>query len=425
MSEKRRILFFSHYFPPEGNAPASRVYETCRRWARDGHQVTVITCAPNVPNGKVYDGYRNRLFQSEEMDGLTVHRVWTFIAPNRGFLLRVANYLSYLFSATLRSIFVSRPDVIIATSPQFFCGWAGVFAKWLKRRPLVLEIRDIWPDSIRAVGAVKNEAIMRALEWLEHRMYSAADHIVTVGDGYRSCLEAKGVAADRISVVANGVDYDRFHSNQDASALRRSLGLENRFICAYVGTIGMASGLEVVLRAGEQARQSPDAPVYVLVGDGALRDRLQAEAKRKNLDEIVFTGRVDKTDVPTYITMADCILVHLKKAELFTTVLPSKMFEAMAIGRPIVLGVEGEAANLLEQAGAGLAIEPENETDLLAAIQNLRENPGIAADMSAAGRQFIRQYHDREQLSRDYLEIVCRICGTERAEKPKKTVASR
>ena len=186
------VLFFSHYFPPEGNAPASRTYENCRRWVAAGHRVTVITCVPNQPDGVAYAGYRNRLRQREQLDGIEVVRVWTYLAANRGTVRRVANYVSYMLSALLFSLFLPRPDIVVATSPQFFCGWAGVIAAHVRRVPLVLEIRDLWPDSIAAVAALRNQALLGFLEQLESWLYQAADHIVTVGEGYREELLRKG-----------------------------------------------------------------------------------------------------------------------------------------------------------------------------------------------------------------------------------------
>ena len=430
LESKKRILFFSHYFFPEGNAPASRVHETCKRWVRSGHEVTVVTCAPNVPNGKVYEGYRNRFFQREIVDGINVIRVWTFIAPNKGFLLRVSNYFSYMFAAALCGIFLKRPDIIIATSPQFFCGWAGVITKWLKRRPLLLEIRDIWPESIGAVGAVRSQWLMKFLEWLERRMYAAATHIVTVGEGYRECLLERGIDETKISVVMNGVDYEIFQrdataAREEAEALRKSLKLEGRFVVAYIGTIGMASGLDVVVRAAQRCK-SPDAdsPVFLLVGDGALLSGIQAKCDQTNLENVRITGRVPKEKVPAYLALADCILVHLKKAELFTTVLPSKMFEAMATGKPIILGVEGDAARLLQRSEAGVTVEPEDEKSLLEAIQSMRNAPHLGDKMGRFGQEYIRKHHDREKLSQDYLDIVCRISGCKSGKNEPKTVSA-
>ena len=205
------ILFFSHYFPPEGNAPACRTYENARQWVKSGHKVTVITCAPNVPNGIVYEGYKNRLIQRETIDGIKVKRVWTYIAANEGTIRRIINYLSYMLSAVFFSLFVKGADVIISTSPQFFCGWAGIIAGKIKRLPVILEIRDIWPESIAAVGAMRNKKLLKVLEWLEIKMYSAADYIVTVGEGYKHKLLERDVPEKKVSVIMNGIDPQIFY----------------------------------------------------------------------------------------------------------------------------------------------------------------------------------------------------------------------
>src|SRR5262245_3563787 len=226
-----RILFLSHYFFPEGNAPATRVHELGRRWARMGHQVTVITCAPNVPRGVVYAGYVNRPYQREVVDGVEVRRVWTHLAANEGSVRRIANYLSFLVTGTLAALAAPRPDVLIATSPQFFCGLAGAVASGLRRVPFVLEVRDLWPESIVAVGAMRPSRAIRLLEGLERRLYAAATRIVTVGEGYRRKLAERGVAPERVELVPNGVDLAMFRSGADGSRVRSAFGLGGAFVC--------------------------------------------------------------------------------------------------------------------------------------------------------------------------------------------------
>ena len=265
-----RILFFSHYFPPEGNAPASRTYENCKRWVRDGHEVTVVTCVPNCPDGVVYEGYNNRIRpQHEVIDGIRVVRVWTYIAAHKGTVRRIMNFVSYMCSAILVSCFLCRPSIIIASSPQFFCAWAGLIAGKLRRVPRILEIRDLWPDTIVAIGAMKNSFLLRFLELLEKWMYRGATHIVTVGDGYKSKLLEKGVCENDISVITNGVDLDFFHSKPHGNNAKQLWGLEGKFVCAYVGTLGLCSGLEVVPRAARILKEKGrDDIVFLLVGDG-------------------------------------------------------------------------------------------------------------------------------------------------------------
>ena len=286
-----RILFFSHYYAPEGNAPASRVTALTRRWAEQGHEVTVITCAPNVPSGKVYSGYKNKLYQTEFIDQVRVIRVWTYIAPNRGIVRRISNYLSYMFSALFVALFLSRPDVTIATSPQFFCGWAGVLFQFFKGGIFILEVRDIWPESISAVEAKMPNWLLKPIILMERIMYRRADHIVTVGSGYLEKLVERQVAREKVAVVMNGVDSDIFRPSECNKAFLESWGLKDKFVCSYIGTIGMACGLEVVLAAAARLKEMLRSDIaFLLVGDGAVREKLEAEARKRQLDNVVFAG---------------------------------------------------------------------------------------------------------------------------------------
>ncbi len=402
-----RILFLTHYFHPEGNAPATRVHELTRRWAGQGHQVTVITGVPNVPDGVVYPGYRNRWLQREDVGGVNTVRVWTGLSANKGTVRRILNYLSFLVTGGLAGLFVRRPDLVIASSPQFFCGWAGVWVSRLRRLPFVLEVRDLWPESIVAVGALGDSRLIRFLEWLEQRMYRAATRIVTVGGGYRQKLEARGVEARRISIVPNGVDREVFVPREDDGRIRDEYGLGERFVCSYLGTIGMASGLDVVLRAARALEQmGRDDVRFLLVGDGAVRAQLEAEARAEGLQAVVFTGRQEKRRMPDFLAASDACLVHLCGQELFRTVLPSKIFEAASMAKPIVLGVAGYAADLVREAGAGLCIEPENEVELLEAVTKLSQDRSLADRLGAAGRENIAAKFDYGALARDYLALL-------------------
>lgn len=407
-----KILFFCHYFPPEGNAPASRTYEHCVRWVRAGHDVTVITCVPNVPNGVPYEGYQNRWrSQHEDVDGIHVVRVWTILAANAGFAMRILNYLSYMFSAVWAGLRVRRPDVVIATSPQFFCGWAGVLVQFFRRLPFILEIRDIWPESITAVGAIRRGLVIRVLEWLERCMYRSADHIVAVGNGYRDNVAAKVEVGDRISVIYNGVDGEQFRPADADPDFREQYELGDRFLVSYVGTIGMAHGLETVLDAAEQLRQAGrDNVGFLLVGDGARRESLQAEADQRGLSDCVkFTGRLDKSEMPRVLANSDALLVHLRACDLFTTVIPSKIFEAMAMERPIVMGVRGESAEIVERANAGLEMEPGDAASLVTCVERLRDDAELRGSLSSSGRQFVLTEFSRDTFAERYLDVIGRV----------------
>jgi glycosyltransferase involved in cell wall biosynthesis len=368
----------------------------------------VITSAPNVPDGKLYEGYRNRLSQRECIDGIDVVRVWTYLAPNAGTGRRILNYVSYMVSATIRALFLRRPDVVIATSPQFFCGWAGVLVSRLRRRPFILEIRDIWPESIVAVGAMRPGRLVRVLEWLELRLYAAADHVVTVGEGYRRQLLAKGVPADRITVVTNGIDGLRMQPRAPDPVLAARYNPDGRFVCSYVGTIGMAAGLDVVIRAAERLRQAGSRNVrFLIVGEGATREEFEEQVQTMGLDDLItLTGRQPRESMPGFLSISDCCLVHLRKTGLFETVLPSKIFEAAAMERPVILGVEGDAADLVRTADCGICIEPENDTQLLDAVERLRLDPGLRRRLGRNGREGLAVRYDVDRLAEEYAKVV-------------------
>jgi len=410
------ILYLSHYFVPENNAPAARVHAMAREWVREGHQVTVLTGAPNVPAGVVYDGYRNGLWQDEWIDGIHTIRVWTYLAPNAGTVRRTVNFVSYFVSASVAAAFVRRPDVVIATSPQFFAGWAGVPAHWAHRAPFVLEVRDLWPESITAVGAMDRGLAVRALEVMERTLYAAADHIVTVGDGYREQLMARGVPAAKIDVVTNGVDTELFYPRDPDPAVRARYGVaRDAFVVVFAGTIGMASGLDVVLRAARRlrARGRTDI-VFLLVGDGAVRAELEATARTEGLDNVVFTGMVPRAQLPDVLAASDACLVHFKRREIFTTILPSKLFEDAAMAKPILLGFEGHAAALVRTADCGLIFTPEDDEALAAAAERLADDPAEARRLGENGRRHVLAHFDRRRLARDYLAVLERVRDEQR-----------
>ena len=410
-----KILFLTHYFPPESNAPASRVHEMAKRWVANGHEVQVITCIPNVPNGIIYKGYRNRLKQTEWIDGIQVTRIWTYIAANRGRIRRIMNYVTYMMSAVMVGFFVKKPDVLIATSPQLFCGLAGVILKRMRHIPFILEVRDIWPESIVTVGAMTNQRIIRVLEMLERAMYRSADTIVTVGKGYRQRLIEKGVDEKKIQVVMNGVDQDIFSPRKLDICLCESLGIKDKFVCSYIGTVGMACGLEIVVRAADVLKRRGHANVhFLIVGDGAERRRIESNARAKGLTNITFTGRQPKEMIPAYFSVSNVCLVHLKRTDLFKTVMPSKIFEAAGMAKPIINGVSGFAENFIKEAGAGEIIEPDNEEALVQVLLKLAKDAVLCMQYGQSGYEYVTKNFCRNNLAANYIDIIETNSGAKR-----------
>ena len=396
------ILFLSDNFPPEVNAPASRTHEHCRAWVQAGHQVTVITCAPNFPKGAVFPGYRNVAWQQEQIDGIRVIRVWSYITANEGFARRVLDYLSFMVSASLAALFVRRVDVVVGTSPQFFTACAACFVGAAKRRPWVFELRDLWPESIRAVGAMKESRLLDAIERLELFLYRRAARIVSVTNSFRDNLARRGIDPGKIAVITNGVDIDRFSPRPKDEALVRELGLEGKFVAGYVGTHGMAHGLETLLEAAAALRDDADVRL-LLLGDGARKQALMAQAQAMELGNVVFVDSVPKDEVARYWSLLDVSIIHLRRTPLFETVIPSKLFECMGMGLPVLHGVAGESAAIVEREGVGWVFEPGNAAALAATLRRVRADPEALARCRARGLAAARHY-DRGALAQAMLK---------------------
>ncbi len=330
----------------------------------------------------------------------------------RAFSNCTLNYLSYFAAVIFVAPLLQRPDVVVATSPQFFCGLAGLVVKAFKRAPLVLEIRDLWPESIVTVGAMRKGRVIRALESLEAYAYRRADRIVSVTNFFVDHIAQRG-GDGKIEVIKNGVDFTLFNAKGDGASLRERYGLGDRIVAAYVGTHGMAHGLDTILDAAELLRED-DRIVFLFVGDGAERPRLVARAKAMGLENVRLVGQLPKSEMPAVWSATDISLILLKKSDTFTKVLPSKMFEAMAMRRPIVLGLEGEAKQLLEDAGAGVAIAPENASELAEAVRRFASNPELRARCADSGLAYAREHYDRAKLAQRYIEMLQRVAASAR-----------
>lgn len=400
-----KILFITDNFPPETNAPATRTYEHCKEWVKKGAEVTIITCTPNFPQGKVYEGYRNRLYQKENIDGIEVIRVWSYITANEGFAKRVLDYVSFAFSAFWVGLF-QKADVIVATSPQFFTTWAAVGISKIHRKPWIFELRDLWPESIRTVGAMKQS---RALDWLEKVelwLYRDADRVVAVTEAFKQNLIGRGIDEEKIDVVTNGANLELYAPRAKDRALLSSLGLEGKFIVGYIGTHGMAHSLDFIVSSLAKI-DDPDIH-FLFVGGGAMKQTIVELAERLALKNVTFLDPVTKEEVPRYLSAIDVSLAPLKKSDTFKTVIPSKIFEASAMRKPTLLGVEGQAQEIIEKYGAGLCFKPEDETDFLEKLGRLK-NDKTLYETCQFGCEKLAWDFDRKVLAEKMLEIIKKV----------------
>ena len=398
-----KILFVTDNFPPEVNAPATRTYEHCRQWVEAGAQVTVITCAPNFPQGRVYEGYRNRPYGRETLDGIEVVRVWSYITANEGFVKRTLDYVSFAVTSAIAGLFQAA-DVIVATSPQFFTTFAGFALSKLKRLPWVFELRDLWPESIRTVGAMQESRILDLLEKVELALYRDADMVVALTDAFRQKLIGRGVDFAKIKVVTNGANLELYQPRPKKRELLGELGLEDKFVVGYIGTHGMAHSLEFIVAALEEV-DDPDIH-FLFVGDGARKKEVVALAGARRLTNVTFLPPVAKDLVPDYLSISDVALVPLLKSETFKTVIPSKIFEAAAMRVPILLGVEGQAQEIVERYEAGLCFEPENKRDFLDKLKRLKGDREGYVRLQE-GCEGLAGAYDRKKLAKKMFDELC------------------
>ena len=391
-----RILFITDNFPPEVNAPATRTYEHCQEWLKQGVEVTVITCAPNFPKGKVYEGYKNKIRQEEMMNGIRVIRIWSYITVNEGFAKRILDFMSFGFMAFWAGLFV-KTDVIIATSPQFFTTPSAWLLSVLKGKPWVFEVRDLWPESIKAVSAMdESSRIYRSLERLEMFLYRRADQIITVTEAFKKNIASRGIDEKKIHVVKNGANLGLFQPKDKCAELLKEHGLEGKFIVGYIGTHGMAHKLDFFFDFIKETEE--DNIHFLFMGEGAEKQKLLKIAEEKNIKNLLFLDNAPKNVVIDYVSIIDVALVHLKRSDTFKTVIPSKIFESAAMKKPILLGVEGESKGIIEGFNAGLCFIPENKESFLNCLYEMKNDTVLYQKFQKGCEELVKEY-DRQKLA--------------------------
>ncbi len=404
-------------------APSARTFEHARHWVSLGHEVTVITGFPNHPTGIIRPEYQGYFVKREKVEGIELLRTWVYCAANKGFFKRVLNFFSFFFSSLiLGSLHTGKPDVVVGTSPQFFCAVSAYLLSFVKGAPFVFEVRDIWPQSAVELGALKNTMLVRALEVIELHLYQRATLIVAVAESIGRYLMSKGIPREKIRIIPNGID-ERYLASAEVTPdrVREEIGLKDKFIVSYIGTHGMAHALEVVLRAAEMLKAESGVH-FLFVGEGAEKERLKILAAGLKLDNVTFIDEQPRNRLLAFYRASDVSIVPLKRLPVFKTALPSKLFELMGTGCPIICGVEGEAAELVSRAEAGICIEPENPETLIETINYLRSETALRGRLSDNGKHFVKAHYLRSALAEKYLDALGSVVNDpERRESPQKT----
>lgn len=398
------ILFFSDNFPPEVNAAATRVYERACYWVEWGHQVTIIASAPNYPQGKVYKGYKNKWYQVEYIDGIKVIRVKTFMARNSGFLLRILDFMSYMVMASIIGMLQKKPDIIAVTSPQFFAAVGAWFVSFGRRLPFVLEIGDMWPASIVASGAMGQSRVIKFLEKVELFLYRRASQIIVLSAEFKRDMIKRGINANKITIALNGVDLPRYKPMSRNIELEKKYSLQNSFVIGYIGTFGMSHALDSILSAANMLKNNLDIK-FIFVGDGAMRQKMLAIKKASGVTNVLIIDPQPKNIIAKYWSLCDIALVSLKNDPIFAGAIPSKIFEIMGMGLPILLSAPpGEASHIVEKNKVGIHVSPEDPNSLVKAILQIKNNSGFIIELSANSRQCAQKY-SREQQARIVIDV--------------------
>src|SRR5579862_7491454 len=394
-------------------APSARASELAHQWTKAGHDVSVLTGFPNHPTGIVPPEWRPRLRRMayhEKADGVNIYRTWLWPLPNRKSHERIRNYASFCLSAAVRGLTLPRPDVIIASSPQLLVGLSGWWLSFIRRIPFVFEVRDLWPESLAAVGIGDKDSLLhRTLASIAKFLYGRSDRIVVVTPAFEEYLiEHWRVPCEKIDIVENGVETELFASAPQSAtqALRQQLGADSKFVTSYIGTIGNAHGLETLLAAAAPLQtQNPDV-LFLVIGEGAEKERIKALAQSRGLANVRFLDQQPRQQIPAFISASDACLVLLKKTDVFKTVIPTKMLEFMSCARPVIVGVDGQAREIVEAAEAGLAIDPENASALAQAIQTLQLNRPLGVELGKKGREYILRYFSRSRTAEKYIKVL-------------------
>ncbi|ETI69188.1 glycosyltransferase family 4 protein [Neobacillus vireti] len=404
-----KIVVISHFFPPEIGAPSARLYEMARHWVELGNEVHVVTCFPNHPTGIIPDEYKGLKYKYEKMDGIHVHRNYVYATPNKGFIKKTLGHISFMLSSVLISMKkIKNPDVIITSSPTYFSIFSGYWYSLIKRAPFVLEIRDLWPAAMIELGVMKKGVITNILEMMELFFYRKSKKLIMVTKSFKENVVGRGIEGNKVHVITNGVNQELFYPREKNISLLNKYGLNNKFVISYVGAHGISQNLSTILKVAKSLESDKDIQ-FLFIGEGAEKDKLKNIVSEQDISNVTFIDSQPKEMIPEFYNSSDVCLIPLKSIELFKTFIPSKMFEIMACGVPIVASLEGEAEDILNESKAAEVVKPDNPEEIKQAIIRIKNDKVLYDRLKKSGPAFVEQNYSRKNLAKEYLEIISEL----------------
>jgi len=404
-----KIVVICHYFPPEIGAPSARIYEMAKHWVDLGNEVHVVTCFPNHPTGIIPDEYKGMKYKNEMMDGIHIHRNYVYATPNKGFIKKTLGHISFMISSVVFSMNkIKKPNVIITSSPTFFSIFSGYWYSLRKKAPFVLEIRDLWPAAMIELGVMKEGLVTNILEKMELFFYRKCKRLIMVTKSFKDNVINRGIDGEKVHVITNGVNQELFYPREKNRELIDKYNLKDKFVISYVGAHGISQNLSTILKVAKALNNEKDIQ-FLFIGEGAEKDKLREIVNHENITNVKFIDSQPKEMIPEFYNTSDVCLIPLKNIELFKTFIPSKMFEIMACGIPIVASLEGEAADILNDSKSALVVEPDNQEEIKRAILKLKEDRSLYDQFKKNGPIFVEENYSRKKLAEKYLEIMNNI----------------
>jgi glycosyltransferase involved in cell wall biosynthesis len=404
-----KILFLTQYCPPEVGAPQNRIFEFAKQLKKFNHEVTILTAMPNYPKGEIFEGYRGKKVVLEEIEGIKIVRTSIYATKDKSFTKRLRNYLSFTFSSVLTgSKYIDKQDAIITESPPLFLGWSGYILAKRKKAKFIFNISDLWPESAVKLDMLHNKLLIRLSTWLEEFCYKKAHAVTGQTKGIVDNIVGRGFDKNKVHLITNGVDTEFFKRENRDEEFRKELGIDKKFAICYAGIHGIAQGLEVIIESADILRDYKDIQ-FLFFGDGPEKEALINMVKEKELNNVSFLPVQSKPKMPRIIASMDATIIPLKRLDLFKGALPSKMFEALSSELPIILAVEGEAEKLINDAGAGITVEPENSKEIAEAVLKLYKDESLRTKLGQSGRKYVMENYAREAISRRLEKILLNL----------------
>ena len=402
-----KILLINQAFVSPDEPGHTRHFEMAKFLQSRGHELVIIASDLNYQTGQRTVA-RKGIFAEQNFDGVRVLRSYIYPALHQSYVWRIVSFFSFMFSSVWTALQVKEVDLVMGTSPPIFQAVSAWFVAWMRRKPFLFEVRDLWPEFGVSMGVLTNPVLIALGRWLEMFLYKRATHILVNSPAYKEYMIGKGVPENKVTYIAYGTDVDMFNPHVDGSSIRKELGVDDQFVVLYAGALGQANDIDTILRAAERLKDE-DKTCFVLFGDGKERNRLQAEAERMNISNLIFAGVRPKRDMPQVVASADVCLAILQDIPMFRTTYPNKVFDYMAAGRATVLVIDGITRQMIESSSGGVYVQPGDAAMLAEKVLELSKDPERVKQMGGDAREYLVKHLDRRDKLNETLELLTKL----------------